>query len=160
MEQVYQQRFQQAAALLPPSLRGPVERLERSVQVRAEEIRLRAGRPPSLVLPEGERDIPGCNAPVGQMELNMVLEIATQASAHAALAQVRGGFFTVRGGHRIGICGSGVVKDGEVCNLRNLSSLSVRIAREAPGAAAPGFGQAVGGGAVKKHFDSLAARLG
>lgn len=130
-------RFRQAAALLPPVLRAPMERLDAAIQARAEEIRLRSGRPPSLVLPEGERGIPGLGAPVRPQDLVLTLEIATQASAHTALAQVRGGFFTVRGGHRIGICGSGVVKDGAVCNLRQVSSLSLRVARAVPGAAAP-----------------------
>lgn len=130
-------RFRQAAALLPPALRGPLERLDQSAQARAEELRLRAGRPPSLVLPEGERGIPGCSGPIRPQDLGMVLEVATQASAHTALSQVREGFFTLRGGHRMGICGTGVVKEGAVCNLRHISSLSLRIAHEAPGAAVP-----------------------
>ena len=107
-------RFRQAAALLPPHLRRPVERLDGTSQARAEELRLRAGRPLTLVCPEGERTVPGAEAPVRSMDLSLVLEIATQASAHTALERVRNGFFTVRGGHRIGICGSGVVRDGEV----------------------------------------------
>lgn len=107
-------RFRQAAALLPPHLRRPVERLDGTSQARVEELRLRAGRPLTLVCPEGERTVPGAEAPVRSMDLSLVLEIATQASAHTALERVRNGFFTVRGGHRIGICGSGVVRDGEV----------------------------------------------
>jgi len=46
-------RFRQAAALLPPALRGPLERLDQSAQARAEELRMRAGLSPSLVRPEG-----------------------------------------------------------------------------------------------------------
>ena len=130
-------RFRQAAALLPVAMRGPMERLDTAVQAKVEEIRLRAGRPPALVLPEGERGVPGLHAPVRPQDLALVLEIATQASAHTALSQVRGGFCTVRGGHRIGICGSGVIKEGAVCNLRQISSLALRVARAAPGAAAP-----------------------
>ena len=110
-------RFRQAAALLPPHLRRPVERLDGTSQARAEELRLRAGRPLTLVCPEGERTVPGAEAPVRSMDLSLVLEIATQASAHTALERVRNGFFTVRGGHRIGICGSGVVRDREVPGL-------------------------------------------
>lgn len=130
-------RFRQTAMLLPQAMRGPMERLDSSTQARVEEIRLRAGRPPSLLLPEGEQPVTGLNAPLRPSDLAAVLEIATQASVHAALAQVRGGFFTVRGGHRIGICGSGVVRDGTVYNLRQISSLALRVAREAPGIAAP-----------------------
>ena len=126
-------RFLQAAALLPPALRRQAEALDRESQGRTEELRLRAGRPMTAVLPEGERPLSG--EPVCQEELYAVLEIATQASAHAALERVRSGFFTVRGGHRIGICGTAVVKDGAVANLRQLSSLSIRVARQVPGVA-------------------------
>ena len=130
-------RFHQAAALLPPEQRRALERLDDAVKARTEEIRLRAGQPVSLVLPEGEITLPGWERPVRTAELALLLEIATQASAHTALSQVRSGFFTVRGGHRLGICGSGVVKDGAVWNLRQVSSLALRIAREAVGIAAP-----------------------
>ena len=140
-------RFLQAAALLPPALRRQAEALDRERQGRTEELRLRAGRPMTAVLPEGERPLSG--EPVCQEELYAVLEIATQASAHAALERVRSGFFTVRGGHRIGICGTAVVKDGAVANLRQLSSLSIRVAREVRGAAAPVLDRLWSGGAFQ-----------
>ena len=116
---------------------------------RVEELRLRAGRPLTLVCPEGERTVPGAEAPVRSMDLSLVLEIATQASAHTALERVRNGFFTVRGGHRIGICGSGVVRDGEVRNLRQLSSLAIRVAREVPGLSAAVLDRLWSGGVLQ-----------
>ena len=128
-------RFRQAAALLPPRLRQLTGGLDRESRGRAEELRLRVGRPMTVVFPEGERPLSG--EPVTQRELYAVLETATQASAHAALERVRSGFFTVQGGHRIGICGTAVVRDGAVINLRQLSSLAIRVAREVPGASAP-----------------------
>lgn len=128
-------RFRQAAALLPTPYRRALERLDIEMQGLAEEIRLRVGRPATVAFPDGEREIPGCPAAVRGDDLALVLEIATQASAHTVLDRVRNGFVTVRGGHRIGICGSGVVKDGAVANLRSVSSLAIRVAREAPGVA-------------------------
>ena len=130
-------RFRQAAALLPAPLRRALERLDEGEQAGAEEIRLRAGRPMTVSLPAGERPVPGAERPVGVGDLALTLEIATQASAHTALERVRNGFFTVRGGHRMGICGSAVVKDGAVTNLRQVSSLCVRVARQAPGVSGP-----------------------
>lgn len=130
-------RFRQAAALLPSRLRQAAERLSIERQCRAEELRLRSGYPITVSGPEGEWVIPGCEQlPLTERELNQVLEIATQASAHTVLEQVRNGFVTVKGGHRIGICGSGVMRDGQVHNLRRLSSLSIRIARAVPGISA------------------------
>lgn len=128
-------RYLQAAALLPPHLRRQAEGLDQSSQAVAEELRLRAGRPMTVVCPTGERPLPG-GEPVSPADLSLVVEIATRASAHTAMERMRSGFFTVPGGHRIGICGSAVVKDGAVFNLRQLSSLAIRIARQVPGAAA------------------------
>lgn len=130
-------RFDQAAALLPWELRQGAERLESADKVRAEELRLRIGRPPTAVLPEGERALPGCQSrPVTSEDLRLVLEVATQASAHAVLDRVRDGFVTVRGGHRVGLCGSAVSEEGVIRTIGTLSSLSIRVAREIPGAAA------------------------
>ena len=128
-------RYREAAAMLPPHLRAPAEHLDLFCQARAEELRLRAGRPMTAVYPEGEEPVPGAETPVTRGDLELVLEIATRASIHTAQAQISNGFFTVAGGHRIGICGSGVVQDNQVRNLRQISSLAIRVARDVPGAA-------------------------
>ena len=127
-------RFEQAATLLPLRQRQALLKLGGEEKGSAEEIRLRAGQPLTLLLPQGERQVPGCPEPVGEEDLASVLEIATQASFHTALPQLRQGFLTVRGGHRIGVCGTAVIQGGELTNLRQISSLSIRVARQVPGA--------------------------
>lgn len=130
------ERFEEAAALLPYDLRQAAHRLSEKDKAQAEELRLRAGRPPMISDLTGERILPGCEkTKVGMSDLGTVIEIASQASAHTVLDRVKNGFVTVRGGHRVGICGSAVVKDGAVHNLRQMSSIAIRVAREAPTAA-------------------------
>ena len=131
------ERFLQVTGLLPRELRQGAERLPEGDRTRAEELRLRAGRPPTVVLPEQEKVLPGCEGrKITREDLRLVLEVATQASAHAVLDRVRDGFVTVRGGHRVGLCGSAVCENGMVRTLGTMSSLSIRVAREIPGAAA------------------------
>lgn len=127
------ERLLQAAEVLPPQLRLAVSQLPEQVQSQGEEIRLRAGRPMTIVTGEGELSTPKL---VTGKDLEMTLENASQASAYAVLDQVRKGFVTIRGGHRLGLCGTGVVKNGEVTSLRQVSSLALRVAREVPGTAA------------------------
>ena len=127
------ERFAGASALLPYSLRILARTLPADKQSQAEEIRLRVGRPMSVTLPEGELIFGSGEGEVTRQDLETVLEIASQASAHTVLERVKSGFVTVRGGHRLGICGSGVVKEGVLCNLREVSSLNIRIAKEVPG---------------------------
>lgn len=124
--------FDQAAGLLPFGLRQVALAVPRAEQVIAEELRLRVGYPVAITLPEREMVLPGSPV-ITSNDLYSVLEIATKASAHTALERVRQGFVTVRGGHRLGLCGSVVSKDGMIHNMRSISSLNIRIARQIPG---------------------------
>ena len=127
--------WEQAAAVLPGPLRDGLRALGEDRLEEAEEFRLRRGFPMTALLPEGERETNG--PPVGEDELRQVVENATQCSAHTVLDRVRQGFVTLRGGHRIGLCGSVTKKDGRIVTLRELSSLSIRVARSVPGLAKP-----------------------
>ena len=134
-------RYEQAAMLLPEEIRSAVMNLPQDSQRICEEIRLRSGRPLCLVFPDGEKTISAdgrLNVEAMRITRENILdtlENATDRSVHAAMESIRAGFITVRGGHRIGIGGSAVVKNAEVTNIRQPSSLSLRIARQIKGAA-------------------------
>lgn len=117
--------------LLPEALREQIEGLPQRTRESIEEVRLRQGRPLSVTLPEGERPLHG--GTVDGETLSRVLERASQCSVHTVLEQIRNGFVTVRGGHRLGLCGTGVVENGSLVNLRAISSISLRQAREIKG---------------------------
>ncbi|MEG2420268.1 MAG: stage III sporulation protein AB [Oscillospiraceae bacterium] len=129
-------QFEEAARLLPDELQRLTDQLSQDAKGRAEELRLRVGRPVTITYPTGEVPLRG-SPPVTAEQLRTVLEIASGASAHTVMEQVKNGFITVQGGHRLGLCGSAVVKDGEVANLRCISSASIRVAREVLGISAP-----------------------
>ncbi len=127
--------WEQAAEALPKSLRDSLARLDGRRLVEAEEFRLRRGFSMTVLLPEGELEAGG--PAVDEEHLRQTLENATQSSAHTVLDRVRRGFVTLRGGHRIGLCGTAVCKDGEIVTLRELSSLNIRVARQIRGQAVP-----------------------
>ena len=68
------QAFCQAAAALPPRLRREAMALTAGEQSAVEELRLRAGRPMSAVLPGGTRQLEG--PPVTRGELEQLVETA------------------------------------------------------------------------------------
>ena len=128
--------FDRAAQVLPAGLRAAALALPEEVRAGAEELRLRLGRPMTVLAEGTERAVPG-PPPVDREALGAVLEIATRASAHTALERMRRGFVTIRGGHRIGLCGTAATEGGEIRSLRCLSSLDLRVARSVTGAAGP-----------------------
>lgn len=125
------ERFDGALMLLPYRVRDRLRDLGRVKRAKAEEIRMRVGEPVSVVMPEGETGLGG--DPVTKKELDYVLELATGASVHAVREKVRQGFLTVRGGYRLGICGSVSLCDGAVGGFQSVSSVALRISRQALG---------------------------
>ena len=133
--------------LFPPPLRGALQKLPPDRQAVVEEIRLRVGAPLCVVMPSGAWPVdPG--RPVSCEDLEMILEAATQGSIHAMPDFTHAGFVTVKGGHRLGLCGAVVSQGGRVSALRHPSSLCLRLARSIYGAADSLLPQLMRG----KHF--------
>lgn len=130
-----QSAWEDAAAVLPETLFQGLLQIGRERLEQLEELRLRRGFPMTALLPGGEIETVGPR--VGEEELRQVVENATQASAHTALDRVRQGFVTLRGGHRVGMCGTVACRDGQIITLREISSLSIRVARCVEGPARP-----------------------
>ena len=125
--------WKKASAVLPGPLMTGLRALGSDRLEWLEELRLRRGFPMTALLSDGEVEISG--PVIGEEELRQVVENATQASAHTVLDRVRQGFVTLRGGHRIGLCGTMVCRDGQNVTLRDISSLSIRVARPVVGQA-------------------------
>lgn len=121
--------------LLPADLRLSLDKLMVGCTEAVEEIRLRLGYPPSVTM-AGE-ELAAVGAAVTQEHLHTVLENASQASVHTVLEQIRRGYITLKGGHRMGLCGTAAYRDGEILTMRHLSSLALRIARAVEGVAEP-----------------------
>ena len=125
--------YRRAAEVLPEHLRRAALARCTDEQAAAEEFRLRSGQKMSLLGATGESPISA--EPVTGQDLQAVLDRATEFSAYRCAESIRRGYVTVRGGCRVGICGTAVLRGGEIATVGELSSLSIRIARPAPGAA-------------------------
>lgn len=131
LNEYLQLRFRDAARYLPRRYMEAIFSLSDSSKEQCEEFRLRAGKPLYAVISGNEVSIDGKTISVA--ELGDVLEKATGASIHSAKESIKEGYVTVSGGHRIGICGTAIVRDGEISGFRNLSSLNIRVAKEIKG---------------------------
>jgi len=117
--------------ILPSEIRCAAEQFP---EEKMEEFRLRAGCPPTVLIEGRERILP-VRTGFGLVTCSDLQEILLGASEHSAYAvneTMREGYLTLPGGHRIGICGSLVKKDGEILSIKEISSLCIRISREPP----------------------------
>lgn len=140
--------FDQVLELLPEEVRAGAEKLPRERRQTAEEVRLRLGYPPAVSDGEEELPLAGCGD-VDAALLRRTLEKATGASLHTYLPQLRHGYLTVGGGHRIGVCGELDIRGGEVFNVRSVTSLDLRVARQVTGCAESCVSALFGGGRLR-----------
>ena len=128
-------RYEQAAELLPARWQQAARRVPDFRKAQAEEFRLRAGRPMTLVTTEGELfvsdELP--RQSVTQSDLEQLCDTVTGYSRYAASESMGKGYLVGRGGFRVGLCGTVELRDGVGVNLRDISSASVRISRQAAG---------------------------
>ena len=92
-----------------------------------DEIRVRAERP--IILRTGLNELI-LKYNVSQEEIFNILQNFCSNSIYTYQSQIVGGFITIQGGHRVGLSGGAVIKDGKVININNLYSLNIRVAKE------------------------------
>ena len=111
--------------ILPPGIR---EIMKRAEPEQISQIRLKCGCPVQLQEGGADRYL----AHLAQQEdLNYVINAASRYSPWNCLTAAQG-YLTAPGGHRIGICGEGILDKGVVTGIRNPSSLCIRVAKEIP----------------------------
>lgn len=92
-----------------------------------QEIRIRVDKP--IILKLREKDII-LQYNILQTEILQIVERLCENSIYAYKNQICEGFITIKGGHRVGLTGSCVIENGKITNIKYISSLNIRIARE------------------------------
>ena len=66
-------------------------------------------------------------------DIKQILVKVSNYSLYAHEEEIKQGYITIKGGHRIGIAGECVLSKGDVRTIRNISSLNIRICKEVKG---------------------------
>ena len=106
-------RYEQAALLLPPRWQRLARQLPDHQKARAEELRLRAGQPMTVLLPEGEV-WPSGEQPVprvAQADLEQLCDMVTGYSRYAVSDTMAQGYLTAPGGFRVGLGKTTLLRD-------------------------------------------------
>jgi len=97
-----------------------------------EELRMRIGQP--LLLQYRDKDYQ-CWPCVEKQHLEEVLQRASKYSPYACADSLREGYLTIEGGYRIGVCGTGFAKDGDLYSLKHPTSILIRVPSQRRGCA-------------------------
>lgn len=109
-----------------------------------QEIRLRINRPMTIlydgkisyVTHDGHLTYNSKSAViVTKEEMQICFEAVCQYSVHSFRREIAEGFITIYGGHRVGFCGTSVIQNGIIENIKNIGSMNFRIAHEIKGCA-------------------------
>lgn len=130
--------------LFPQEYRGLWQQVAKEQEF-LQELRLRIGRP-IIIHRAGEEFYLGeagmlvkserTAHVVTERELEQILEHICHYSPYAYEEELRRGYITVAGGHRVGVAGQVVLgTDGCVRTIKNVSCLNIRISHQIKGAA-------------------------
>ena len=119
-----------------------IHQLQRSKPDAIQEIRLRAGKP--LVVGLGGKnyflsakgEIVENPQKALRIDWDMIvksLEFMSRSSLYAMEQEMRNGFITVEGGHRIGMVGRTICQNGNITGIHHIAGLNVRVAHEIRG---------------------------
>lgn len=99
-----------------------------------EEIRIRVYRPIEMMTKGKPIFIPYI---VQEEDALQLLNKIGQHSIYTLEEELRRGYITIEGGHRVGLAGKVILDQGKVKAIRDISSFNIRIARERLGIAEP-----------------------
>lgn len=129
---------------LSGTISGRIINIPDEIKEKVQEIRVRVNRPLTLCCQDENLFVTsnGCltNAildnkmlMVGKKEICEIFNNLCNYSVYSKQNEIKNGFITINGGHRAGICGTAIVENNKITNIRDISSINIRIAREHKG---------------------------
>lgn len=108
------------------------------------ELRLRINEPLILVFKDGEyflseskgltKDIDNAYR-INSADLKSTIDYVSDYSLYAYADELRQGFITIRGGHRVGIAGQVILDKGRVRSVKHISFINIRLSHQIKGCA-------------------------
>lgn len=70
---------------------------------------------------------------ITQSDIKETLEYISSFSLYAYEDEIRQGFITVSGGHRVGLAGKVILEDGKIKSMKHISFINIRVSHEKKG---------------------------
>lgn len=92
-----------------------------------QEIRIKIGKPLSVIKNNKEIII---DYYVNSEDIKTILQKISNYSIYAFEEEIKQGYITIQGGHRVGLAGQCVIEKNQIKTIRNISSMNIRVCRE------------------------------
>lgn len=119
--------MEEVIKILPPGIVACIEEIKITD---ALEIRLRVGKKLCIKTKDSEKVL---NYVATSSDAIYILKKVSSNSIYSIQNNINLGFVTAPGGNRIGITGEVVYENGEIKNIKNISSMNIRIAHQVIG---------------------------
>ncbi len=125
--------------ILPIRIRDAIRKIDASMGEKLEEIRLRVDKPlivncsgnDYFLTEQGKTSRILQNIiMVNKLDVETGFQLVTNYSAYALEEEIRNGFITISGGHRVGICGKTIIENNSIKTIKDISGLNIRVSRE------------------------------
>lgn len=134
----------QVFSILPDAWHASLLKSPAKILAQVQELRVRQGQPVlaygvfgELALADQGLVTNWQNAYVAQADqIAHLLATVSQNSIYALEAELRSGYVTVMGGHRVGLAGRAVTENGRVRTLKYITGFNIRFARQVIGCGA------------------------
>ncbi|QGQ47182.1 stage III sporulation protein AA [Metabacillus sediminilitoris] len=118
--------------MLPESISTQILKLHPSSLARMEEIRIRVMKRVEVII--SGKPVFLSYVTTYEDSINLLNELS-HYSIYTLEEELKKGYITVRGGHRVGLSGRVITEDGRVKAIRDVTSFNIRIAKEKVGIA-------------------------
>jgi stage III sporulation protein AA len=118
--------------MLPESISNQILKLHPASLARIEEIRIRVMKRVEVIVTG--KPVFLSYVTTYEDSINLLNELS-HYSIYTLEEELKKGFITVRGGHRVGLSGRVITEDGRVKAIRDVTSFNIRIAKEKVGIA-------------------------
>lgn len=112
----------------PVNIFNKINKIINEQKEQLQEIRVRINGPIILKINEKEDFI--VNHYTDREEIMQIMQSICNNSIYSYQNEIINGYITINGGHRVGITGDIVLDDNKVINIKYISSLNFRIARQ------------------------------
>ncbi|MBG9448696.1 stage III sporulation protein AA [Cytobacillus firmus] len=119
-------------AFLPKKIAEQLQRIPPKILKDLEEIRVRISRPIELTARGVPHFLPYI---IDSEDAVHLLNKISHFSIYTLEEELKRGYITIEGGHRVGLAGKVILEQGKVKAIRDISSFNIRIAREKVGIA-------------------------